>query len=78
MLSMETADDLMISIESMEELLVKVQTWKSEIEKKGLRVDLGNKEILVTGIKSGPAEEIWKRPLWCPSDRSRKQWTLLW
>ena len=29
------ADDLMISAESMEELLVKVQTWKTEMEKKG-------------------------------------------
>ena len=29
------ADDLMISAESMEELLVKVQTWKTDMEKKG-------------------------------------------
>ena len=29
------ADDLMSSAESMEELLVKVQTWKTEMEKKG-------------------------------------------
>ena len=28
------ADDLMISSESMEELLVKVQTWKTEMAKK--------------------------------------------
>ena len=28
--------ELMISAESIEELLVKVQTWKSEMEKKGL------------------------------------------
>ena len=28
------ADDLMISAESMEELLVKVQTWKTEMEKR--------------------------------------------
>ena len=35
-------DDLMISAESMEELLVKVQTWKTEMEKKGLRhVNMG-------------------------------------
>ena len=27
------ADDLMVSAESMEELLVKVQTWKTEMEK---------------------------------------------
>ena len=34
------ADDLMISAESMEELLVKVQTWK-RWSKKGLRVNMG-------------------------------------
>ena len=32
-------DDLMISAESIEELLVKLKTWKSEMEKKGLRVN---------------------------------------
>ena len=34
------AVDLMISAESMEEPLVKVQTWKTEMEKKGLRVNM--------------------------------------
>ena len=51
------ADDLMISAESMEELLVKVQTWKSETEKKGL---VGQTKIMVIDI-------IWKGL----SDRSR-------
>ena len=37
------ADDLMISAGSMEELLVKVKTWKTEMEKKGLRVNMGKK-----------------------------------
>ena len=49
-------DDLMISAESMEKLLVKVQTWKSEMEKKGLHVNIGKTQILVSGIyneKSG-------------------------
>ena len=32
-LSCCTQDDLMISAESMEELLVKVHTWKTEMEK---------------------------------------------
>ena len=32
------ADDLMISAESKEELLVKVKTWKTEMEKKGICV----------------------------------------
>ena len=31
----------MISAGSMEELLVKVKTWKTEMEKKGLRVNMG-------------------------------------
>ena len=39
------ADDLMISAESMEELLVKVQTWKTEMEKKGLRVNKGRQRL---------------------------------
>ena len=34
------ADDLMISAESKEELLVKVKTWKTEMEKKGLCVNM--------------------------------------
>ena len=35
------ADNLMISAGSMEELLVKVKTWKTEMEKKGIRVNMG-------------------------------------
>ena len=44
------ADDLMISAESMEELLVKMQTWKTEMEKKGLRVNMGKTKIMESGI----------------------------
>ena len=44
------ADDLMISAESMEELLVKVQTWKTEMEKKGLRVNMAKTKIMESGI----------------------------
>ena len=47
---LQYADDLMISAESMEELLVKLKTWKSEMEKKGLRVNMGNTKIMVSGI----------------------------
>ena len=35
------SDDLMISAGSKEELLLKVKTWKTEMEKKGLRVNMG-------------------------------------
>ena len=44
------ADDLMISAGSKEELLVKVKTWKTELEKKGLRVNLGKTKIMESGI----------------------------
>ena len=41
------ADDLMISAESME--LVKLKTWKAEMERKGLRVNMGKTKIMVSG-----------------------------
>ena len=44
------ADDLMISAGSKEELLVKVRTWKTEMEKKGLRVNMGKTKIMESGI----------------------------
>ena len=62
------ADDLMISAESKEELLIKVKTWKTEMEKKGLHVNMGKAKIRESGINLD-AEEIWKVPLWCLSDR---------
>ena len=43
------ADDLMISAESMEELLVKLKTWKAEMERKGLRVNMEKTKIMVSG-----------------------------
>ena len=57
----------MISVESIEELLVKLKTWKSEVEKKGLRVNdygdwhssgpadffvLENNSVCLTGVGS--------------------------
>ena len=45
------ADDLMVSAEPMKDRLVKVQTWKSEIEKKDLRVNMEKTMIRVSGIK---------------------------
>ena len=40
------AVDWMISAESMEELLVKLKTWKAEMDRKGLRVNMGNTKIM--------------------------------
>ena len=56
------ADDLMISAESMEELLVKVQTWKTEIEKKVLRVNMGKTKIMESGINLDVLKKSGKYP----------------
>ena len=37
------ADDLVVSAESVGELLVKVKAWKTEVEKKGLLVNMGKR-----------------------------------
>ena len=56
------ADDLMISAESMEELLVKVQTWKTEMEKKGLCVNMGKTKIMESGINLDVLKKSGKYP----------------
>ena len=40
-------DDLMVSAQSMDELLVKLRTWRSE--KKRLRVSMGKTKLMVSG-----------------------------
>ena len=57
------ADDLMISAESMEELLVKVQTWKTEMEKKGLRVNMGKTKIMESGINLDVLRNLESTPV---------------
>ena len=56
------ADDLVISAESMEELLVKVQTWKTEMEKKGLRMNMGKTKIMESGINLDVLKKSGKYP----------------
>ena len=56
---------------SMEELLVKLKTWKAEIKKIGLQVNMGKTKIIVSGFGFGPFEEIRKRSLRCLSERNR-------
>ena len=56
------AEDLMISAESMEELLVKVQTWKTEMEKKGLHVNMGKTKIMESGINLDVLKKSGKYP----------------
>ena len=43
------AGDLMLSAQSMDELLVKLRTWSSKMEKKGLKVNNGKTKLMVSG-----------------------------
>ena len=56
------ADDLMISAESMEELLVKLKTWKTEMEKKDLIVNIGKTKIMVSGMDLDLLKKSGKDP----------------
>ena len=56
------AGDLMISAEAMEELLVKLQTWKTEMEKKGLCVNMGKTKIMESGINLDMLKKSGKYP----------------
>ena len=56
------ADDLMINAEATKELLVKVQTWKTEMEKKGLRVNMGKTKIMESGINLDVLKKSGKYP----------------
>ena len=42
-------EDMVTIAGSLEELLVKVQTWKSGMEKKGLRVNMGKDRCSMSG-----------------------------
>ena len=56
------ADDLMISAESMEEVLVKLKTWKTEMEKKGLRVNMVKTKKMVSGMDLDLLKKSGKDP----------------
>ena len=56
------ADDLELSAESMEELLEKLKTLKSEMEKKGLRVNMGKTKIMVSGMNLDLLKKSGKDP----------------
>lgn len=60
----------MISAVSMEELLVKVETWKSGMEKKGLRVNMGKTKILVSGTNLDLLKKSGKDPCAVCLDRN--------
>ena len=50
------ADDLVISAETEEGLKMKLNKGKTEMEAKGLRVDMGKTEIMVSGVN---LEGLW-------------------
>ena len=58
------ADDLMISagFMSMEELLIKLKTWKSEIKNMGLQVNMGNTKVMVSGLDLDLLKKFGKYP----------------
>ena len=58
------ADDLMISagFMSIEELLVKLKTWKSEIKKMDLQVNMGKSKIMVSGLDFDLLKKFGKAP----------------
>ena len=59
------ADGLMISAGPKGEQLVKVKTWKTEMEKKGLRVKIGKTKIMESGFNLDVLKKSEKEPLWC-------------
>ena len=56
------ADDLMVSAHSMDELLVKLRTWSLDIEKKGLRVNMGKTKLMVSGSNLDVLRKSGKYP----------------
>ena len=70
----------MISAESMEELLVKLKTWKAEMERIGLRVNMGKTKIMVSGPNLDLLKKSGKDPCGvCQTGaRCRKKCYLLW
>ena len=43
------ANDSMVRAQFMDEQLVKLRTWRSEMEKSGLRVNMGKTKLMVSG-----------------------------
>ncbi len=56
------ADDLMIAAETMDELLVKLKTWKDGMEAKGLRVNMGKTKVMCSGLDLNSLKDSGKWP----------------
>ena len=46
----------------MDELLAKLRTWRSEMEKKRLRVNMGKTKLMVSGSKLNVLKKSGKYP----------------
>ena len=56
------ADDLMVSAQSIDKLLAKLKTWRSEMEKRGLRVNIGKTKLMVSGSNLDVLRKSGKYP----------------
>ena len=56
------ADDLALIAETMDELTVKLKTWKQNMEAKGLRVNMGKTKVLVSNRRLTANREEGKYP----------------
>ena len=56
------ADDLVISAETEEGLRMKLNKWKTEMEAKGLRVNMGKTKIMVSGVNLQTLKDSGKYP----------------
>ena len=56
------ADDLVITAETLEDLIEKLKMWKSEMEAKGLRVNMGKTKIMCSGTNLNVLKDSGKFP----------------
>ena len=56
------ADDLVISAETEEGLKMKLNKWKTEMEAKGLRVNMGKTKIMISGVNLRTLKDSGKYP----------------
>ena len=61
----------------MEELPVKLKTWKAEMERKVLCMNMGKTKIMVSGLNLNLLKKSGKN-LWRLSDRCGEKCRLLW
>ena len=56
------ADDLALLAESERVLMEKIKTWKDQMEKKGLRVNMGKTKVMRCQVRSGQIEDSGRFP----------------